>query len=149
MAWLHARPGKRKESRAKILEARRTEKYDPPELQLPEIDPCEHLVDYLFEAGPMVGEHALTWQELDRWAARTGVDPSEFEASAIITLSRVYVAMLFDARDEHCPPPFAIEKTAEQKADVSKRFREMLHQAAAGVAKKPKSQKGKSKNVDS
>ena len=64
-----------------------------------EIDGFEHLVDYLFEAGPTSGDEPLRWAELESWQRQTGVTLDAYGAGAIVALSREYLAALGKSRE--------------------------------------------------
>lgn len=74
---------------------------EPPELD----STFEYLVRYLYEVGPCEGEHELSFQELDAWCRRTGVDLDDFGSTALKQMSRAYLGMYHKARDASCPNP--------------------------------------------
>jgi hypothetical protein len=62
----------------------------------------QHIADYLFEVGPTTGDEALDWPSLESWARVMGLQLDPFRASAIITLSREFLAALGKSRDPLC-----------------------------------------------
>lgn len=94
---------------------------------MPDISPCEHIVDYLFEVGPTTGEHSVEPTQLEAWQRLTGIVLNEFEAVQVLQLSKSYLSMLHEAREENCPPPYRVERTAEDKRRAAKAIREALH----------------------
>jgi len=138
LAWLHTAPGKRKATRGEWL------KEVEPEsslLNLPDVSPCEELVEWLMEAGPTEGDKPLSWRELDAWASRTGNYVDEFVSTTLMQMSRAYYAQRMDSRAENCPPPFAARKTVEQEKALAKQLRSALHAAAAARTNKGKTKK--------
>lgn len=124
-AWLSATPGKSKLSRYTRLtaEANRTGGQRSPLLDLPEVPPAvAHLVEYLFEVGPTLGEHAITFGEVESWCNLTGTVLNEFEATTLRALSRAYLGMLHQAAAPECPPPVAPpdeEPVEDKRAKIS------------------------------
>lgn len=93
---------------------------------MPPVGVAEHLVDYLMEVGPTTGENELSWTEISNWMERTGVELDEFQAVALVAMSREYLGMMQEARDAECLPPWRREKTEAQKAAAAARVREAL-----------------------
>lgn len=103
---------------------------------MPEVHPAvDHVVGYLFEVGPSVGEHPLTFVELEAWQRVTGVRICEFEAFALRQLSGAYLAMRHEASDSKCPSPFMRAATLPPKAEVSNRLRDFLRSMNTPQAK--------------
>lgn len=83
------------------------------------------MVAYLFEAGPAVAGEALTHGELRNWQECTGVELSEFEAVALVSMSREYLAMYRTAcEDTAAPPPYRREKTEDEKRERARQMRQ-------------------------
>lgn len=133
---MDARPGKAKTSRLTQLKAREERGESPPELELPEIpEAVEHVVEYLFEVGPIVGDHAVTFSEISAWRQETGVSLNEFEATTLRILSQAYVGMLHEASDAKCPPPLMRSNALPSKEDVSNKLRDFLRSMNSSKAK--------------
>lgn len=115
MAWLHAKPEKKKEARGQ--EFKRLYGDACPELDLPDVGSAEHIVEYLFEVGPAVRGEELTQPDLYFWQQNTGAALCEYEASMMIRLSREYLAMLRQASEKACAAPWRRERTNEEKAE--------------------------------
>jgi hypothetical protein len=105
-----------KESRGQLYTRRNP---DTALLELPDAGFARYMIDNLFEVGPMTGEHSLSWAEIDRWATRTGVELSEFEAVTLVDLSREFSRMLNLAREPEylCPNTDAAARSKPSKAD--------------------------------
>lgn len=77
------------------------------EVPMPGLAACHPLVMALFEIGPVMYDGYITWQELESWKKVTGTDLDPWEASTIVSLSRVF----FRQREESksisslCPWP--------------------------------------------
>jgi len=83
-----------------------------------------------------MGAAELTWQEIDAWCGRTGIDLDPWEARTIRRLSRTYVHQQHDARKPDCPEPYAdeVQRAETAKNRVSGQFKAML--AAFGAPPK-------------
>ncbi|WP_338761994.1 hypothetical protein [Massilia sp. METH4] len=145
MAWLHATPEKEKVPRGARLEIKRRRGEEVPELEPPELEPTlEYLVGYFLKVGPGVGDHELTFAELDAWCRRSGRDLDDFESDALKQMSRAYLGMLHKAKAPECPSP-AIEfdetdpeQVAARRAQVDQGLRKMfagLEEAKSGMRK--------------
>lgn len=101
-----------------------------PELDPVEVEPTlEYIVDYLQEAGPTMGDKALTFGELTAFCVRTGVDLDDFESTALKQMSAAYLGMTYAAQKHDCPCPaievpdlddMAPEDVEAQRAKVAK-----------------------------
>lgn len=100
------------------------------ELQGPKVDWCvEHILEYLFEVGPTCGEYPLTHTELRNWQENTGIELCEFEATALVSLSREYLSFMQEAKEDGYPRP--VRLTPEQKAAIGARQAEAARARAA------------------
>lgn len=86
----------------------------------------DHVVGYLFEVGPVVGEHPVTFGEIDAWTRATGVVLSEFEATTIRDLSRHYLHMRHEAADAKCPAPVMTRAALPSREEISNKLRDLL-----------------------
>jgi hypothetical protein len=134
-AWLAATPGapKKKDEqdrrcRLKRLQDRGSE---------PELPPVElgHLVDYLFEVGPVMqggfGPVALTHGELRAWQDNVGLELQPWECRALIQLSKAYCAEFAAASDPAAPAPWTAPEVApEELARVADDLRESMRRMA-------------------
>lgn len=121
-----ATPTDWKESRGQLYTRRNP---DTALLELPDAGFARYMIENLFEVGPMTGEHSLSWTEIDRWAERTGVELSEFEAVTLVDLSREFSRMLNLARD----PDYLCPNTAAAAIARSKRNMTEVHAKAAAA----------------
>jgi hypothetical protein len=76
-----------------------------PELDLPSIEAGEHLVEYLFEAGPTSAGEVLTYGEIAAWTRLTGTVLTSWEAKTLRGMSREYLSELHAATAKDRPPP--------------------------------------------
>lgn len=134
LAWLGAVPDppKRKISDKPKKEEERKSRWDrirdddrTPEL--PEISAAGYLVQYLFDIGPTLaggmGDAPLTHSEVRAFMENTGISLQPWEAQALRTLSRAYVAESSRATDPACPPPFGETAiSSERRAAVAKKI---------------------------
>lgn len=124
MAWLAATPkpdprtrrGKQPEAVALIsrLDAMKRDGIVPT---MPP-NPAPHIVDRLVEMGITetagMGIGPISWQSIDAWCNRTGIDLPSWEAKLIRQLSVEYVAENRRAESENCPPPWRAEVTQRE-----------------------------------
>jgi hypothetical protein len=61
-------------------------------------------------AGTGFGINPIAWQEIDAWARRRKVDPSQWEIDALISLDSVRVELFYSS-----------QKTGEEEQQVSER----------------------------
>jgi hypothetical protein len=120
-AWLDAWPGpKAKSSRGAAFRREEESGEIRPQLDLPPIpEVVEHLVGYLFEVGPNVGEHSVPFSEINAWRQETGVVMSEFETRALRVLSQEYMQMRHEASDAKCSAPYMTREGLPSKEAVS------------------------------
>lgn len=104
----------------------RADQTDPP---LPHLE-HHRLFDWLMDAGPVesgpMGQAALSWCEIDAWAARTFTRPSAWEARTLHRLSAEYLAELRAAEDQHRPPPWGQPGAEVDRATEERRLRAVL-----------------------
>ena len=141
-AWLDTVPRRRKLSRYEGFKAREDAGETVPALTLPEVPgTLAHLVRYLFEVGPVTGEHPVPFVELAAWCQATGTVLNAFEAGAIRTLSRTYLNTHRDALEPACPAPVMRMEGLPSKEAVSSSLGDFLRsfntpQAKAETAKR-------------
>lgn len=95
---------------------------------MPEMPPLEqggYLVGYLTEIGPTIaagmGAGPITFEEIDRWCVRIGIDLQPWETRFLKRLSNEYLSEQHRAEKLGCVPPwiaqdFKPEPTAVQLA---------------------------------
>ena len=90
---------------------------------LPNAGLAAYLVDYLFEAGPVVsnamGTQPLGWPELAAWQQGTGIELQPWEARALKILSTAYLASAQAAQAYDCPPPWSTKPVPEARDRIS------------------------------
>lgn len=93
---------------------------------MPEIDWGQHLLDSLFEFGPvshgMNGPKPVSYQEIEAWARITNTDLPGYEAIQLHTLSVDYCAQHHKAVEPNCAPPG--EEPESRRARVSRQLAE-------------------------
>jgi hypothetical protein len=86
---------------------------------LPSAGLAAYLVDYLFEAGPVVsnamGAQPLGWPDLAAWQQGTGIELQPWEARALRHLSTVYLASAQAAQAHDCPPPWSCDPDPDRR----------------------------------
>lgn len=114
MAWYHATPKNKKQSRAESLNG---EKMD-----LPEIEHGAHLIGYLFELGAGADGKPSGWPELRAWQEATGTELHEFEAVTLIEMCREYLGQ-FSKPDTPQPYKTEIPDPVELGEKIKQAFR--------------------------
>ena len=114
---------------------------DHPHLKLPEIDDCDHVIQWFFESGMgMSGANgliALTWQELKSFSDLSGANLSGWESETLINMSRAYTGSYHRSQEPDSPAPWVDDspETVEQmRANVSAKFKAL----SAGTLPKAK-----------
>ncbi len=105
-----------------LLEQIRAEGREPV---LPE-NPAPHLTDWLLEIGPVVGEHAIGWQDMAAWSRITGVELSPWEARTIRKLSKSFIDQRYMARKASCREPLAVVNEKQARKRVDDQFAAMM-----------------------
>lgn len=136
MAWLNTAPKPdERTKRAKlngdapaITRAERMKK-DGAAIPMPP-NPLPHVVDRLIEIGLTeaagMGAGPVSWQTMDAWANRTGMDIPPWEARLIRRLSVEYVAEQHRAESENCPPPWRWQITEAEKQAANRDLDSLL-----------------------
>jgi hypothetical protein len=147
VAWLQATPQKAagklasnikteadKQSRMQKMEAQGI----TPQLPQPGI--AAHLIDYLFDAGPVgyagMGPTPLPHSEIAAWQHNTGIELDAWEARAIRRLSQDYLSASRDAEEADCPPFWTNEPEIDRRDTVSNAVRAIFGGRAAAQSAK-------------
>lgn len=94
---------------------------------MPEVpEAVDHVVDYLFEIGPVIGDNPVPFTEITAWRSETGAVINEFEATAIRALSQSYLGQLIEAADAKCPAPLIRKESLPSKEVVSNALRDLF-----------------------
>jgi hypothetical protein len=98
---------------------------DKVEPQLPPLSCGEHLIEYLFEVGPMIaggmGPVAVDWPHLDAWQRCVGLVLPPWQSRLLIRLSNDYIDEWLKAQDDTRPAPWQAEDMTEaNRAAVSR-----------------------------
>jgi hypothetical protein len=99
LAWLDAVPDESKISRRDSFEK------DGLEIVFPEVT-AYHIIEYLFEIGISIGEHAITFNEIESWQRLSGIELQPFEARFIKKLSEAYLSAAREAADKDAESPW-------------------------------------------
>lgn len=93
---------------------------------MPRIAAGSYLIEILFEIGPakpagMSSQIGIDEVDLAAWMANQNVKLKPWECKAIRQLSREYAAMLVEAAEPNCPPPWADKAmfTDEHRAKIA------------------------------
>lgn len=105
---------------------------DSPLLEVPDVGFARYMLDYLFEVGPMAGEHAVDWAHVRQWQDGTGVDLSEFEFVTLVDMSRTFVGMIHAAKE----PEYLAPNYEAAKGDKSERHARAAAAYARAIDKK-------------
>lgn len=120
LAWLNAKPERRKvsdktEPRTRLEEIRA----GGGTVDLPP-NPARHIVDWLMEIGPAVatgtGEAAIGYRDIAAFQEVNGVEILPWEASLLRRLSRDFINQAADARKADCPPPYMDQEAVNRVA---------------------------------
>lgn len=93
----------------------------------PEMPPVQcglHLVDYLWEWGPSLGDAPLNHAELKACQENTGVELSSWDASTLVLLSKAYLGECYAATKRDSVPPYG--ESDEVKRDRAREQARML-----------------------
>lgn len=99
MAWLNATPEEGAISRCAEFER------DKHPVETPWCD-AFYILDYLFELGITLGEHAITHSELRAWMDNTGIDLSAWESQTIKKLSEAYLSGSYESKKADSETPW-------------------------------------------
>lgn len=99
-------------------------KNDTP-LPAPE-NPDPEITGLLMRAGPDMGDHPLTAQELTAWGIGAGVSLGKWEFETLLHLSHAYLSQRQRSRDPDCPPPWQAPVLASEKPKIAKRVKSLL-----------------------
>ncbi len=136
LAWLHATPKpppgtKRAAAKDQPPPISRMEKLTRDKIvpQMPP-NPMPHIIARLLEIGLTeaagMGSGPVSWQAIDAWCNRTGIDLLPWEAKLIRSLSVAYVAEGRNAESENCPPPWQAAVTEREREIELARLRAVL-----------------------
>jgi len=88
---------------------------------MPEVRNAGHLIDYLFEVGPVspgaMGAIAVPWAELSGWMQTTCTVLTSWEARVLRQLSLEYAHWSRKGEDPECPAPWTA-RDVDQKTLV-------------------------------
>jgi len=99
---------------------------DGLEPELPEVS-AQHLIGYLLEIGPTMGDGPLTHGELLAWMQNTGIELQAWEARYLRRLSIDYMVQSQKSDRRDCPAPYQPEDmTDENRAAVARQVRNSM-----------------------
>jgi hypothetical protein len=99
------------------------------EPDMPPIEGFEHVIDYLWQVGPLVGDGAVTHSELHFFQQNTGITLSEWEATTLRRLSIAYLNEAHDATEPNRAAPWS--EGSQIKTIVSNSARNAIRALAA------------------
>lgn len=114
----------------------------------PDVGTGKYLVDILFQVGPTRAEGPLEESALEPWERRRGIELAPWQADAILSMSRAYLAESHSAKDISAQPPWppAVRMwqwvTGKRAENAAKEAREAAQRAAE------RQTKGKPRNVN-
>ena len=124
-----------------------SENENHPSLKLPEIDECDHIVQWFYQSGMGMsganGLTALTWQELESFSALSGLNLTAWESEMLMAMSRTYSTSYHKSQEPDSPTPWVDESEEtleEMRANVAAKFRAISAGAmpkTTQAAKKP------------
>lgn len=136
MAWLNATPkpppgSKRAQAQDAPPALSRIDqmKRDKIVPQMPP-NPAPHIIERLVEIGLTeaagMGSGPITWQSIDAWCNRAGIDLPPWESRLLRSLSVAYVAEGRKAESENCPAPWRAAVSEREKEVELARLRAVL-----------------------
>jgi hypothetical protein len=98
---------------------------------LPSPGAAAHLVDYLFELGPVTagaaGPAPIGWPDLQAWQQSTGVELQAWESRGLRRLSYEYLDASQAAQAPDCPAPYSRAPTPDHRARVARDMRAIFN----------------------
>lgn len=132
VAWLNTAPTPGKATPTSAPRKTRMQKLqaDGTSPAMPPLWRGEHLLDYLWDVGPVMGSGmgaaALTYGELHAWQANTGIALQPWEAQLLRHLSREYAAEAAQATAPDRAAPWTDAPTELDRAAISRRLGQQL-----------------------
>jgi hypothetical protein len=99
LAWIDAVPDESKLSRRDFFEK------DGLEIVFPEVR-AYYLIEHLFDIGISIGDHSITYSEIEAWQRLSGVELQPFEARFLKKLSEAYLSAAREAADNDAESPW-------------------------------------------
>lgn len=109
--------------------------------RLPPVPAGGYLIDILFEIGPvkptgMGGTVPMGEPDLHAWQCNQGVELTAWEARTLRVMAREYSAMLTEASEPTCPPPYVAADFIN--SDKRKKIAEAMSKWADGLNQQKK-----------
>lgn len=99
------------------------------DIPLPPV-PDQYLIDWFRECGRTMsgamGEGPITWQEIEAWEGRIGIELEPWESRTIRAMSEAYLAQKYDAKKAGCPAPWSDDAPEQIKNRVTAEFAAMM-----------------------
>lgn len=73
---------------------------------MPEPPAGMYLIDALFKIGPVQHEAPISWQDLESWERRRGIELAPWQADLLVEMSKAYLGEMYAARECHALPPW-------------------------------------------
>lgn len=100
---------------------------DSPLLEMPEVELCSNLLDYVIDIGIAnsagFGLTPLTWTDLLSWSKLTNVELTSWESKQLMDLSRSFTSYFSKYDDKEIPAPHVVEEFDREKVSQSIGFR--------------------------
>ncbi len=101
--------------------------YHPP---MPDTSAGEDLLEHFWQAGPVMGEHPLTWSEISQYQQAIGITLQTWQSQILRRLSVDYIAESNRARVEGAICPWPDGHTDIDKLAAAKRTQAAMRAAA-------------------
>lgn len=131
-AWLNAAPQSEQKGKAKAAEPVsriKAMKERGEKVRLPP-NPAPHLTDWLFEIGPRMsgamGDGPITWQEIEAWEGRMGIELDPWESRTLRRLSQAWGEQASASRKPTCPAPYSMALPEETRKKVDQQFKALV-----------------------
>lgn len=98
----------------------------------PDVGTGKYLVDILFQVGPTKAEGPLEESALEPWERRRGIELQPWQADAILSMSRAYLAESHNAAHWNAFPPW------QPAVKMWKYVRDQRHAPAKQTEEKPR-----------
>ena len=91
-----------------------------PGLERPPLDAADHLIEHLFDIGPVSGDSPISYQDIKAWSDITGHVLDGWEASTLRQMSSAYLAEYHAASEPNRQPPYTTSTIRPREVVASK-----------------------------
>lgn len=103
----------------------------------PDVETGMHLVEILFQIGPIRGELPLCEFDLESWERRRGIELSPWQAELIVELSKAYLTEMHAARSWSALCPWPKGRNMWKLVQDRKHAKKAQEEAAKPQTKEP------------